>query len=109
MPVNVDFAELGFYKLKFDEAPLEKIKKLLAKMPYPVRWALSMLVGFTLLLIGLIMLVTPGPGLLFIFFGLSILALELEWAREVNKQGLQGLEKIVAKLKVWFRIGKKDK
>jgi uncharacterized protein (TIGR02611 family) len=105
----VDFAELGFYKLEFDEALLEKIKKLLAKMPYPVRWALSMLVGFTLLLIGLIMLVTPGPGLLFIFFGLSILALELEWAREINKQGLQGLEKIVAKLKVWFRIGKKDK
>lgn len=68
-----------------------------------------MLVGFTLLLIGLIMLVTPGPGLLFLFFGLSILALELEWAREMNKQGLQGLEKIVAKLKVWFKIGKKDK
>lgn len=109
MPVNVDFTELGFHKLKFDEAPLKKIEKLLAKKPYPVRWALSMLVGFTLLLIGLIMLVTPGPGLLFIFFGLSILALELEWAREVNKQGLQGLEKIVAKLKVWFRIGKKDK
>jgi hypothetical protein len=37
------------------------------------------------------------------------LALELEWAREMNKQGLQGLEKIVAKLKVWFKIGKKDK
>lgn len=62
-----------------------------------------MVVGFVLLLMGLIMMVTPGPGLLFIFFGLSILALEIEWARELNKQGLQGLEKLVAKLKSLFK------
>ena len=61
-----------------------------------------MLIGFVLLILGLIMMVTPGPGLLFIFFGLSILALEIEWARELNKQGLQGLERIVAKLKSIF-------
>ena len=52
---------------------------------------------------------TPGPGLLLIFFGLSILALELEWAREINKQGVQGLEKLVAKIKSWFNGRKKDK
>ena len=61
-----------------------------------------MVVGFVLLILGLIMMVTPGPGLLFIFFGLSILALEIEWARELNKQGLQGLERIVAKIKSFF-------
>jgi uncharacterized protein (TIGR02611 family) len=61
-----------------------------------------MVVGFVLLILGLIMMVTPGPGLLFIFFGLSILALEIEWARELNKQGLQGLERIVAKFKSFF-------
>ena len=65
-----------------------------------------MVVGFVLLLLGLIMMVTPGPGLLSIFFGLSILALEIEWARELNKQGLQGLERIMAKLKSFFRRGK---
>jgi succinate-acetate transporter protein len=74
---------------------------MLAKLPHPIRWVLTMLVGFTLLILGLIMMVTPG--LLFVFFGLTILALELEWARELNKQGLQGLEKIVAKLKSFFR------
>jgi uncharacterized protein (TIGR02611 family) len=68
-----------------------------------------MTVGSILLILGLIMLVTPGPGLLFIFFGLSILALEIEWARELNKQGIQGLEKIVARIKEFFKIGKKDK
>ncbi len=82
---------------------MEKIKAFLAKLPHPIRWALTMVVGFVLLLLGLIMMVTPGPGLLFIFFGLSILALEIEWARELNKQGLQGLERIVAKLKGIFR------
>ena len=86
---------------------MERIKKFLAKLPHPIRWALTMVVGFVLLLLGLIMMVTPGPGLLFIFFGLSILGLEIEWARELNKQGLQGLERIVAKLKSIFRK-KKD-
>ena len=81
---------------------MEKIKSILAKLPHPVRWVLTMIVGFVLLIMGLIMMVTPGPGLLFIFFGLSILALEIEWARELNKQGLQGLERIVAKLKSFF-------
>jgi uncharacterized protein (TIGR02611 family) len=82
---------------------MEKIKALLGKLPHPVRWVLTMVVGFVLLVLGLIMMVTPGPGILFIFFGLSILALEIEWARELNKQGLQGLEKIVAKIKEFFK------
>ena len=81
---------------------MEKIKAFLAKLPHPLRWALTMVVGFLLLIMGLIMMVGPGPGLLFVFFGLSILALEVEWARELNKQGLQGLERIAAKVKSFF-------
>lgn len=87
---------------------MEKIKSILGKLPHPVRWVLTMVVGFVLLILGLIMMVTPGPGLLFIFFGLSILALEIKWAQEVNKQGMQGLEKIMAKLKSIFRPKKRD-
>lgn len=68
-----------------------------------------MVVGFVLLILGLVMMVTPGPGLLFIFFGLSILALEIKWVQEVNKQGMQGLEKIMAKLKSIFRPNKKPR
>ena len=82
---------------------MEWIKRILSKLPHPVRWVLTMVVGVVLLILGIIMMVTPGPGLLFIFFGLSILALELEWARELNKQGLQGLEKLVAKVKLFFK------
>jgi uncharacterized protein (TIGR02611 family) len=82
---------------------MERIKDFLAKLPHPIRFALTMFIGAILLILGLIMMVTPGPGLLFIFFGLSILALELEWARELNKQGLQGLERIVASVKKFFK------
>ena len=82
---------------------MEKIKALLSKLPHPVRWVLTMVVGFVLLVLGLIMMVTPGPGILFIFFGLSILALEIEWARELNKQGVQGLERLVNKVKEFFK------
>ena len=86
---------------------MERIKKILSNLPHPVRWVLTVLIGVVLLILGLVMMVTPGPGLLFIFFGLSILALEIEWARELNKQGMQGLEKIVAKLKSFFVRKKK--
>lgn len=39
--------------------------------------------GFTLLLIGIVMLVTPGPGWLVIFRGLGLLAAEFVWARRL--------------------------
>lgn len=82
---------------------MDKLQKLLAKLPHPIRWVTTVFIGFILLIAGLIMMITPGPGLLFIFFGLSILALEIEWARELNKQGMQGLEKLVAAVKSWFK------
>jgi uncharacterized protein (TIGR02611 family) len=37
-------------------------------------------VGFVVLLAGLIMLVTPGPGIAVIVVGLAMLALEFAWA-----------------------------
>ena len=86
---------------------MKTIQNFLSKLPHPIRWVLTMVVGFVLLILGLIMMVTPGPGLLFIFFGLTILALEIEWARQLNKQGMQGLEKLVAKIKSFFSKKKK--
>ena len=38
-------------------------------------------VGGTVLLIGVIMIVTPGPALIFIPVGLAILGIEFAWAR----------------------------
>lgn len=39
--------------------------------------------GLTLLLGGVVMLVTPGPGLLVIALGLAVLAAEFVWARRL--------------------------
>jgi tellurite resistance protein TerC len=38
-------------------------------------------VGSTVVLLGIVMLVTPGPGLLVIPLGLAILGAEFAWAR----------------------------
>jgi len=84
---------------------MEKLKKILSNLPHPVRWAVVMVLGFVLLGMGLVMMVTPGPGLLFVFFGLSILALEIKWARELNQQGMQGLEQGTSKQKTEAKGG----
>lgn len=39
--------------------------------------------GFTLLVMGVVMLVTPGPGWAVIFAGLAVLAAEYIWARRL--------------------------
>ena len=39
------------------------------------------LVGGTVLILGVIMIVTPGPAVVFIPLGLAILGLEFAWAR----------------------------
>jgi len=82
---------------------MDKLKRWLSRLPKPVRWISVTVVGTVFLILGLIMLVTPGPGILFLFLGISVLALEIEWARELHKQGMQGLEKLLAKAKSWWR------
>lgn len=48
-----------------------------------VRRFFKILAGFTLLLIGVVMFFTPGPGWLVIFLGLTLLAAEFVWARRL--------------------------
>ncbi|HEX2710618.1 MAG TPA: PGPGW domain-containing protein [Candidatus Acidoferrales bacterium] len=43
----------------------------------------KILIGFTLLLAGLVMIITPGPGWLTIALGLAVLAAEFVWARRL--------------------------
>jgi uncharacterized protein (TIGR02611 family) len=45
--------------------------------------------GFTVLLAGLIMMVTPGPGILGIIAGLAILATEYAWAEHMLDKAKQ--------------------
>jgi tellurite resistance protein TerC len=54
-------------------------------------------VGFTVLLLGIIMLVTPGPAFLMIPCGLAILGLEFAWARHWLKKARQTISDQAAK------------
>ena len=48
-----------------------------------VRRIFLILAGFTLLLLGIIMVFTPGPGTPVILMGLGLLAAEFVWARRI--------------------------
>ncbi len=63
---------------------LKQIKKIIVAV-----------IGSTILLIGIILLVTPGPAFLVIPLGLGILATEFVWA-----------EKILHKMKDTIKAGK---
>lgn len=57
-----------------------------------VRRIAIFILGMTVVLVGVVMLVTPGPAFLIIPLGLAILATEFVWARRV-------LERLKARLK----------
>jgi uncharacterized protein (TIGR02611 family) len=50
------------------------------------------LFGFVVVLVGLAMLVLPGPGLLVIAVGLAILALEFAWAERLLERTVDRME-----------------
>jgi uncharacterized protein (TIGR02611 family) len=52
------------------------------------------IVGFTVTFLGVVMLVTPGPGWLMILLGLGVLSVEFVWARRL----LRRLKERTAKL-----------
>jgi tellurite resistance protein TerC len=44
------------------------------------------IIGFTAILLGIVMLVLPGPGILTIALGLAILGSEFVWARRLIRR-----------------------
>jgi tellurite resistance protein TerC len=56
---------------------------LLTKSLRQLRRIIIFIVGFTVVLIGLAMLVLPGPATIVIPAGLAILAIEFAWARRL--------------------------
>ena len=65
------------------------IRKMTSKMASDlkqVRRFVVFLAGITVLLLGIVMLVAPGPGILTVALGLGILATEFIWARRLLKR-----------------------
>jgi uncharacterized protein (TIGR02611 family) len=60
---------------------MDKVRAVLAFVAKSA-WRIGVVVvGFALLVVGLVMMVTPGPGILLIIAGLAVLATEFTWAQ----------------------------
>ncbi len=73
---------------------------LVAKTIEEAKKIIIAVLGMTLLILGLILLITPGPGILFIIIALVVLGTEFIWARkllsELKKEGRK-IKKIIRK------------
>jgi uncharacterized protein (TIGR02611 family) len=65
-----------------DSGKVEALPMLLKSLQQTKRF-LKILFGFTLLVLGVVMLITPGPGWLVIALALGVLAAEFVWARQL--------------------------
>ena len=63
-----------------------KKKNPLIKTIEQAKKLIKIVIGFTVLVFGCIMLVTPGPGIVTIILGLAILGTEFVWAKKLMKR-----------------------
>jgi tellurite resistance protein TerC len=66
----------------------------LDRVPPAARKIVIAVIGTTILLIGVALIVLPGPAFIVIPIGLSILASEFIWARRVIKRGRIFVKKV---------------
>jgi tellurite resistance protein TerC len=80
----------------------EKLNKKfhLDRMPV-VRKVIYSVIGLTVLLLGIGMMVLPGPAIIFIPLGLAILASEYAWARRIIRRGRVFVEKAKRTRRWW--------
>ena len=67
-----------------------KKRNPLIKTVQQAKRLIKIVIGFTIILVGFIMLFIPGPGLPTIIGGLAILATEFVWARRLMKRFKDG-------------------
>jgi uncharacterized protein (TIGR02611 family) len=73
------------------------------QLPHPFRWVIVATVGTTLVLLGIVFLFIPGPGLALIVLGVAILATEFAWAQVVYNRIKDEADKMTARAKKAFK------
>ncbi len=66
---------------------------LILKSMQQTKRLLIAVIGFTILIVGIAMIVLPGPAIIAIPMGLGILATEFVWARKLLKKAKNKLQK----------------
>ena len=70
-------------------------RKIWRGVPTPVRKLIVMVIGFTLIAIGGVLIILPGPFTLpFVIGGLFILAIEFTWARSLLNKAQESAKKV---------------
>ena len=70
-------------------------RKIWRGVPTPVRKLIVMVIGFTLIAIGGVLIILPGPFTLpFVIGGLFILAIEFTWARSLLNKAQESVKKV---------------
>jgi hypothetical protein len=70
-------------------------KRIWRQVPAPVRKLIVLVIGFTLIAIGTVLIILPGPFTLpFMIGGLFILAIEFTWARSLLTKAQESARKI---------------
>ena len=70
-------------------------RKIWRGVPTPVRKLIVMVNGFTLIAIGGVLIILPGPFTLpFVIGGLFILAIEFTWARSLLNKAQESAKKV---------------
>lgn len=70
-------------------------RKIWRGVPTPVRKLIVMVIGFTLIAIGGVLIILPGPFTLpFMIGGLFILAIEFTWAKSLLTKAQESARKI---------------
>jgi len=80
-----------------------KFNNVWRQLPHPFRWVIVATVGSTLVLLGIIFLFLPGPGLPLIVFGVAILATEFAWAQVVYIRIKDETDKLTARARKAFK------
>jgi hypothetical protein len=73
-------------------------------LPAPVRKLIVLVIGGTVVAVGIVMFVTPGPSMLVIPAGLAILSIEFVWARRLLARYKAAASKVGESLRRTTRI-----
>lgn len=72
-------------------------------LPHPIRWVVAATVGGTLVVLGLLFMVLPGPGIPLVIAGLALLATEFAWAAAIYEKAKHHGESFMKVLAAKFR------
>ena len=71
------------------------MKNKFKNLPTAVRKPLVLIAGTTVVLVGIALLVLPGPGWALIFLGIAILATEFAFAASVKDWGMTRFKRLI--------------